>query len=136
MDKKKEKVGKLSDSRFLHFPSIIWKKRSWGKIKVEKISKGSLDSISSPSPSLKIQIMGGKVSLRCKGKTSFVLLNTVLGKVGLNMMTFPVLQNINPTLVTKLLGEMKDFKYKSWLPHFHPFFYLIVKEEYVFSINL
>ena len=47
------------------------------------------------------------------------------------MMTFTVLQNINPTLVTKLLGEMKDFKYKSWLPHFHPFFYLIVKEEYV-----
>ena len=38
-------------------------------IKVEKISKGSLDSIPSPSPSVKIQIMGGKVCLRCKGKT-------------------------------------------------------------------
>ena len=37
--------------------------------KVEKILKGSLDSISSPSPSVKIQIMGGKVCLRCKGKT-------------------------------------------------------------------
>ena len=37
--------------------------------------------------------MGGKVSLRCKGKTSFALLNTVSGKVGLNMMTFTVLQN-------------------------------------------
>ena len=72
-----------------------------------------MDWISSPSPSVKIQIMGGKVSSRCKGKTYLVLLNTVLGKVGLNMMTFPVLQNINPTLVTKLLGEMKDFKYKS-----------------------
>ena len=35
--------------------------------KVEKILKGSLDSI--PSPSVKIQIMGGKVCLRCKGKT-------------------------------------------------------------------
>jgi hypothetical protein len=35
--------------------------------KVEKILKGSLDSI--PSPSVKIQIMGGKVWLRCKGKT-------------------------------------------------------------------
>ena len=34
--------------------------------KVEKILKGSLDSISSPSPSMKIQIMGGKVSLSCK----------------------------------------------------------------------
>jgi hypothetical protein len=37
--------------------------------KVEKILKGSLDSIPSPSPSVKIQIMGGNVSLRCKGKT-------------------------------------------------------------------
>ena len=32
--------------------------------KVEKILKGSLDTISSPSPSVKIQIMGGKVCLR------------------------------------------------------------------------
>ena len=29
--------------------------------KVERILKGSLDSILSPSPSVKIQIMGGKV---------------------------------------------------------------------------
>jgi len=29
--------------------------------KVEKILKGSLDSITSPSPSVKILIMGGKV---------------------------------------------------------------------------
>ena len=36
--------------------------------KVEKILKGSLDSIQSPSP-FTIQIMGGKVCLRCKGKT-------------------------------------------------------------------
>ena len=36
--------------------------------KVEKILKGSLDSIPSPSPSVKNQIMGGKVYLRCKGK--------------------------------------------------------------------
>ena len=37
--------------------------------KVEKILKGSLDSI--PSPSVKIQIMGGgwRFFLRCKGKT-------------------------------------------------------------------
>jgi len=37
--------------------------------KVEKILKGSLDLIPSPSPSVKIQIMGGKVCLRRKGKT-------------------------------------------------------------------
>ena len=36
--------------------------------KVEKTLKGSLDLIPSPSPSVKIQIMGGKVCLRCKGK--------------------------------------------------------------------
>ena len=35
-------------------------------LKVEKILKGSLDSIPSPTPSVKIQIMGGKVCLqRC-----------------------------------------------------------------------
>ena len=37
--------------------------------KVGKILKGSLDSIPSPSPSVKIQIMSGKVCLKCKGKT-------------------------------------------------------------------
>ena len=37
--------------------------------KVEKILKGSLDLIPSPSPSVQIQIMGGKVCLRCKTKT-------------------------------------------------------------------
>ena len=31
--------------------------------KVEKILKGNLDSIPSPSPSVKIQILGGKVCL-------------------------------------------------------------------------
>ena len=36
-------------------------------IKVEKKLKDSLDSIPSPSPSAKIQIIGGKVCLRCKG---------------------------------------------------------------------
>ena len=35
--------------------------------KVEKILKGSLDLIQSPS--VKIQIICGKVCLRCKGKT-------------------------------------------------------------------
>ena len=37
--------------------------------KVEKILKGNLDLIPSPSPQVKIQIMGGKVCLKCKGKT-------------------------------------------------------------------
>ena len=37
--------------------------------KLEKILKGSLNSIPSHSPSVKIQIMGRKICLRCKGKT-------------------------------------------------------------------
>ena len=41
--------------------------------KVEKILKGRLDSIPSPSPSMKIQIMGGKACLRCKAKHCWVL---------------------------------------------------------------
>ena len=43
--------------------------------KVEKILKGSLDSI--PSPSVKIQIMGGKVCLRRKGKTLMGIVNNL-----------------------------------------------------------
>ena len=58
---------------------LAWCKSIWVKFislsKVEKILKGSLDSISSPSPSVKIQIMGGKVCLRCKGKTLLGIVN-------------------------------------------------------------
>ena len=43
--------------------------------KVEKILKGSLDSIPSPLPSVKIQIMGGKVGLKCKGKKLLGIVN-------------------------------------------------------------
>ena len=48
------------------------------KVTVEKILKGSLDLIPSPSPSVKIQIMGGKVCLRCKGKTLLGVVNKLL----------------------------------------------------------
>ena len=50
---------------------ILWHKINIDRVylidKVEKILEGSLDSI--PSPSVKIQIMEGKVCLKCKGKT-------------------------------------------------------------------
>ena len=46
--------------------------------KVEMILKDSLDSIPSTSPSVKIQIMGGKVCLRCKGKTLLGIVNKLL----------------------------------------------------------
>ena len=47
-------------------------------VKVEKIQEDSLDSIPSPSPSVKIQNMGGKVCLRCKGKTLLGVVNKLL----------------------------------------------------------
>ena len=44
--------------------------RSQGHIgKVEKILKAGLDSIQSPSPLMKIQIVGEKVCFMSKGKT-------------------------------------------------------------------
>ena len=46
--------------------------------KVEKILKGSLVLIQTPSPSVKIQIIGGKVCLRCKGKTLLGIVNKLL----------------------------------------------------------
>ena len=45
-------------------------------VKVEKTLKGTLVSI--PSPSVKIQIMGGEVCLRCKGKTLLGVVNKLL----------------------------------------------------------
>jgi hypothetical protein len=45
--------------------------------KVENILKGSLDLI--PPPSVKIQIMGGKACLRCKGKTLLGVVNKDFG---------------------------------------------------------
>jgi hypothetical protein len=45
-------------------------------LKVEKILKDRLDLI--PSPSVKIQIMGGKVCLSCKGKTLLGVVNKLL----------------------------------------------------------
>ena len=52
--------------------------------KVETSSKGSQDSILSPS--VKIQIIGGKVCLRCKGKTLLGIVNKHLKK---NLLTSP-----------------------------------------------
>ena len=46
--------------------------------KVKKVLQDSLDLIPSPSPSVKIQIMGGKVCFRCKGKTLLGVVNKLL----------------------------------------------------------
>ena len=63
-------------------------------LKVEKILKGSLDSIRSPSPSVKIQIMGRKVCLRCKVKTLLGVVNKLLKTKSL--LTSPI--NVLPYL--------------------------------------
>ena len=61
--------------------------------KVEKILKGSLDSIQSPLPSKKIQIMGRKVCFWCKGKT---LLGVVSKKfVDVTQQCFALLPKVN-----------------------------------------
>ena len=68
------------------------------EFKVEKILKGSLDSISSPSPSVKIQIMGGKVCLRCKGKTLLGVVNKLLKIkkfVDITQQCFALLSQVN-----------------------------------------
>ena len=54
--------------------------------KVEKILKGSLDLIPSPSPLVKIQIMGGKVCLR---------MQTLLGIVNKLLQCFALLPQVN-----------------------------------------
>ena len=41
----------------------------FSKIKIEFFLKGSLDLIPSPLPSVKTQILGRELCLRCKGKT-------------------------------------------------------------------
>ena len=66
--------------------------------KVEKILKGSLESI--PSPSVKIQFMGGKVCLRCKGKTLLGVVNKFLKTKSL--LTSP--RNVLP-FVPEVIGQ-------------------------------
>ena len=83
--------------------------------KVEKILKGSLDLILSPSPSVKIQIIGGKVCLRCKGKTLLgivkKLLKTKNNHVMQNWRVQKVKQNVFdlPSGMVKVLRILKTW---------------------------
>ena len=71
--------------KYRHFVLIIGE--------VEKFLKSSLDSIPSPSLSVKNQIMGGKVCLRCIGKTLLGYINKLLKTKSL--LTSP--SNVFPT---------------------------------------
>ena len=55
-----------------------------------------MDLIPSPSPSVKIQIMGGKVCLRCKGKILLGVVNKLLSAESV------VINKIEGTLILKL----------------------------------
>ena len=86
-------------------------------IKVENILKGSLDSIPSPSPSMKIQITGGKVCLRCKGKT--LLGNVNKPSVSKSLLTMPSTSSnlFRPwfEFSLKVMGSNPDYLLKSFL---------------------
>ena len=56
--------------------------------KVENVLKSSLDLIPSPTTSVKIQIMIGKVCLRCKGKTLLSFVNKLF--VFKSVLTMPI----------------------------------------------
>ena len=60
--------------------TILYKIRADFSGKVDTFLKGSLDSIQSPSPSVKIQNMGGNICFRCKGKILLGIVNKVLKK--------------------------------------------------------
>ena len=71
--------------------------------KVEKILKRILDSIPSPSPSVKIHMMGGKVCLRCKGKTLLDVVNKLLKTKSLltspsNVLPLHIKQTFSPMI--------------------------------------
>ena len=77
--------------------------------KVEKILKGSLDLI--PSPSVKIQIMGGKVCLRVKVKTLLGIVNKLV--VFKSLLTTP--SNVLPLhLKQTFLANNLNFHWRWW----------------------
>ena len=99
-DKKYLKNITLSDS-FLNF------------FKVKKILKGSLDSISSSSPSVKIQILGGKVCSRHKSKTLLVIINTLFVFKSLSSNVLPLHLSFSPIIVIFTEGDGIDSKLSS-----------------------
>ena len=81
--------------------------------KVEKILKGSLNLI--PSPSSKIQIMDRKVCLRCTGKTLLGIVNklfickSLLATLG-NVLPLNLKQNFQP--IIRILDEGDGIKFR------------------------
>ena len=100
--------------------------------KVEKILKGSLDSIPPPSLSVKIQIMGGKVCVRCKGKTLQGIVNKLLKTKNLltmpgNVLPVHLKQTFPPIIL--ILTESEGGGIESRLP-FNFFFYFTLFDHF------
>ena len=74
-EEEEDSKSKLSDFGGENIKSETLHKVTY-QFKVKKILKDGLDSI--PSPSVKIQIMGGKVGLRCKSKTLLGFVNKII----------------------------------------------------------
>ena len=94
-------------------------------IKVEKNLKGSLDSIPSPSLSVKIQIMGGKFCLRCKGKTLLGVVTKLLNTKSLltspsNVLAYSLKETFPPIIwifmKVKVMGSDPGYLLQSFLP--------------------
>ena len=109
-------------------------------VKVEKILKGSLDLIPSPSPSVKIQIMGRKVCFRCKGKTLLGVVNKLLKTKSLLTTT----SNVLPLYLSrpqfefssKVMGSNAGYLLKSFYFNLVEFFRLENFISLSFSVNL
>ena len=91
--------------------------RNFWLFKVEKILKGSLDLIPSPQPSVKIQIISGKVCLKYKGKTLLVLVNKLLKTKSLltrpsNVLPLHLKQTFPPIIWIFTEGEGDKIKSK------------------------
>jgi len=82
-------------------------------LKVEKVLKGSLDLIPSPSTTVKIQIMAVKFCLRCKGKTLFVDITQQCFAL-LPQVNFPA-NNFEFSLKLKVMGSNPGYILKSFL---------------------
>ena len=74
-------------SRVVHNGVIFFMKSQLNSDKVENILKCSMDSIPSPSTSVKIKSMGRTNCLRCKGKTLLGIVNKLLKTK--NLLTSP-----------------------------------------------
>ena len=114
----------------MHQKNGLWRFKQ-KDCKVEKILKGSLDSIPSPSLSVKIQIMGGKVGLTCKSKTLLGFVNKLFSWQRPAMFCQKKLKQKNSNVYNslKVIGSNPVYHLKSSLFTIEP-----VKKTYQFFV--